>query len=60
MDIAEKCYLLTKFFPKDELDGMLQQIRRSAASIPDNIAEGYRRRSMAEYIRFLNIAIAQE
>ncbi len=56
MDVAEKCYFLTKFFHKDELYGMVQQIRRSAASIPANIAEGYGRRSTAEYIRFLNIA----
>jgi len=42
MDIAEKCYLLTKFFPKDELYGMVQQIRRAAVSIPANIAEGVR------------------
>lgn len=54
--IAEKCYFLTKLFPKDELYGMVQQIRRAAASIPANIAEGYGRRSTAEYIRFLNIA----
>jgi len=45
MDIAEKCYLVTKNFPKDELYGMVQQIRRSAASIPANIAEGYGRRA---------------
>ncbi|MDJ0632441.1 MAG: four helix bundle protein [Xenococcaceae cyanobacterium MO_188.B29] len=32
--IAEKCYFLTRTFPKDELYGMVQQIRRSAASIP--------------------------
>ena len=56
IDIAEKCYLLTKLFPKDELSGMVQQIRKSAASIPANIAEGYGRRSTAESIRFLNIA----
>ena len=56
MDIAEKCYFLTKSFPKDELYAMVQQIRKSAASIPANIAEGYGRRSTAEYIRFLNIA----
>ena len=39
MDIAEKCYFLTKLFPRDELYSMVQQIRRSAASIPANIAE---------------------
>ena len=38
MDIAEKCYFLTKLFPKDELYPMVQQIRRSAVSIPANIA----------------------
>ncbi|KKD36996.1 MAG: four helix bundle protein [Limnoraphis robusta] len=56
IDIAEKCYFLTQVFPKHELYGMVQQIRRSSASIPANIAEGYGRRSTAEYIRFLNIA----
>ena len=56
MDIAEKCYFLTKTFPKDELYGMVQQIRRSAVSIPANIAEGYGRRYTGEYLRFLNIA----
>lgn len=40
MDIAEKCYFLTKLFPRDELYSMVQQIRRSAVSIPANIAEG--------------------
>ena len=48
IDIAEKCYFLTKLFPKDELYGMVQQIRKSAASIPANIAKGYGRRSTAE------------
>jgi len=56
MDIAENCYFLTQTFPKHELYGMVQQIRRAAVSIPANIAEGYGRRSTAEYIRFLNIA----
>ncbi|WP_229424395.1 four helix bundle protein [Moorena producens] len=56
MDIAEKCYFLTRLFPRDELYGMVQQIRKSAASIPANISEGYGRRYTGEYIRFLNIA----
>ena len=54
--IAEKCYFLTLNFPKHELYGMVQQIRRSAASIPANIAEGYGRGYSQEYVRFLNIA----
>ena len=57
MEIAEHCYLATKLFPKDELYGIVQQIRRSAVSIPANIAEGYGRRSTKDYIRFLNIAL---
>ncbi|MDB9520074.1 four helix bundle protein [Roseofilum reptotaenium CS-1145] len=56
MDIAQQCYLLTRLFPKDELYGMVQQIRRSAVSISANIAEGYGRRSRGDYVRFLNIA----
>ena len=56
MDIAEKSYFLTKFFPKDELYGMVQQIRRSAVSISANIAEGYGRRYTGEDLRFLNVA----
>lgn len=56
MDIAEKCYYLTKYFPKEELYGMVQQVRKASASIPANIAEGYRRRSSGDYARFLNIA----
>ena len=56
MDIAKECYFLTKKFPRDELYGMVQQIRRSASSIPANIAEGYGRRSSGDYKRFLSIA----
>ncbi|MBE9118686.1 four helix bundle protein [Lusitaniella coriacea LEGE 07157] len=56
IEIAEKCYFITKTFPKDELYGMVQQIRRCAASVPANIAEGYGRRYTKEYLRFLAIA----
>jgi four helix bundle protein len=56
MDIAEQCYFLTKKFPKEELYGLTQQIRRASTSIPANIAEGYGRRSSGDYIRFLNIS----
>lgn len=56
MDLAEKCYFLTRLFPRDELYGMVQQTRRSSVSIPANIAEGYGRRTTGDYIRFLNIS----
>ncbi len=56
MKIAKECYFLTKQFPKDELYGMVQQIRRAATSIRSHISEGYGRRSSGDYKRFLNIA----
>ena len=49
-------YLLTTTFPKSEEFSLSNQIRRSAVSIPSNIAEGYLRGHKLEYIRFLNIA----
>ena len=47
---------MTKEFPKEEMYGMTSQIRRAAASIPANIAEGYGREYRAEYVQFLRIA----
>ena len=49
-------YKITKSFPKDEIYGLTSQIRRSAVSIPSNIAEGYGRKTTIEYVRFLYIA----
>jgi four helix bundle protein len=56
MTLAEKCYAVTKSFPKDELFGMTAQIRRASASIPANIAEGCGRQGTAEFLRFLSVA----
>ena len=56
MTLAVSCYRLTQSFPKEELYGMISQIRRSACSIPANIAEGNGRENRGEYIQFLRIA----
>ena len=56
MDLAANCYRETKSFPRHEIYGMTSQIRRSAASIPANVAEGYGRESTGSYVQFLRVA----
>ncbi|PSB06470.1 diversity-generating retroelement protein bAvd family protein [Pleurocapsa sp. CCALA 161] len=56
MKLAQMCYQITKTFPKEEMYGMISQIRRAAASVPANIAEGYGRENRGEFIQFLKIA----
>ena len=51
-----KVYKVTHSFPRDELYGLTSQVRRAAASIPANIAEGCGRNGHAELARFLQIA----
>lgn len=50
-------YRVTKQFPKDELYGLTSQIRRSAASIPANIAEGCGKGSDRELARYMQISM---
>ena len=52
-----KIYALTKTYPKDEIYGIISQIRRASSSIPTNISEGCGRDSDAEFNRFLTIAL---
>lgn len=56
MDMAVEIQTLTGLYPRDEIYGMVSQMRRSATSIPMNIAEGYSRGSDKELVRFLYIA----
>lgn len=49
-------YPLTARFPAEERFGLMSQLRRAAASVPSNIAEGSKRTSNAEYAHYLNIA----
>ncbi len=56
MDITEQTYRLSADFPKEEKYGLTSQIRRSAVSIPSNIAEGAGRNTDGEFKNFLGIA----
>ena len=56
MDLVEAFYFVTRSFPKEEIFGLTAQIRRAAASVPANIAEGAARKGTAELIQFLHVA----
>jgi len=49
-------YRITKGFPADEVYGLTSQFRRAAVSIEANIAEGYKKLSKADKLRFMNIS----
>lgn len=55
-ELVKLVYVLTKSFPKEELYGLTNQIRRCVVSVPSNIAEGIARQSKKETIHFLYIA----
>ena len=54
--LSIEIYRITEQFPKSELFGITNQLRRSGASIPANIAEGYGRESTKSYRQFLKTA----
>jgi len=56
MQLVRSIYTLTQAFPKDEVFGLVAQMRRAAVSIPSNIAEGSARSSRRELAQFLNVA----
>lgn len=55
--LAGQVYEITKDFPKDELFGLVSQMRRAAVSIASNIAEGAARHGNREFIQFLRMAL---
>ena len=56
MELVEIVYRCTRRLPKEEMYGLTNQLRRSAVSIPSNIAEGQGRGSIKEFLHFLAIA----
>ncbi|MDD5751254.1 MAG: four helix bundle protein [Candidatus Peribacteraceae bacterium] len=51
-------YKMTKKFPKEELYGLVNQLRRASLSVSSNIAEGFSKRSQKEKIQFYSIALS--
>jgi len=58
IEIVDKIYSVTNNFPKYELYGLSNQMRRAAVSIPSNIAEGSVRNHTKEYVQFLYISLS--
>ena len=58
IELVVTMYEITEKFPKSELFGLISQMRRAAVSIPSNIAEGSRRRSIKDSSHFYTIAFA--
>ena len=56
IELVKEVYKITNSFPKSELYGLVSQMRRSAISIPSNIAEGKKRRTSKDFMQFLRIA----
>ncbi|MDP3481976.1 MAG: four helix bundle protein [Sulfuricella sp.] len=54
--LVKETYSATAGFPKEEMFGLVSQMRRAAVSIPSNIAEGAAREGDKEYLHFLSIA----
>lgn len=57
IQLVKEVYEETRNFPKEELYGLTNQMRRSAISIPSNISEGHIRQHKSEFIQFLSIAL---
>jgi four helix bundle protein len=56
IELVEEVYKITQTIPKEEMFGIISQMRRCSISIPSNIAEGHSRNSSGEFKQFLGIA----
>lgn len=56
LECVKAVYRATGHFPKEEMYGLTSQIRRSAVSVPSNIAEGSARKSQKEFAQFIGVA----
>ena len=56
IELSEQIYLLTRAFPKEEVFGLTNQLRRASVSISSNIAEGQGRLTTGEFVHFLSMA----
>ena len=56
IELVKEIYKITAQFPKNEIYGLTSQMRRAAISISSNIAEGYLRKNLKEYLQFLRVA----
>ncbi len=56
IEMAKTIYEMTRLFPKEEIYGITNQMRRSSVSVSSNIAEGQSRGHLREYVHFLDIA----
>jgi four helix bundle protein len=57
IELVKDVYRLTEKFPKQEMYGIVSQMRRSAVSIPSNVAEGFKRYHNKEYRQFLYVTL---
>jgi four helix bundle protein len=57
IELVKDVYSLTEIFPKQEMYGIVSQMRRSAISIPSNVAEGFKRYHNKEYRQFLYVTL---
>jgi four helix bundle protein len=57
IELVKSIYKTTDRFPRQEIYGLVSQMRRAAVSIPSNVAEGFRRYHNKEYCQFLYISL---